>query len=720
VPLWHGNCVINVNVRRPPSKTIVMPDKFALNFESFACRSAGCKRSEIVSTLIQTDFLQTRFVLKSYFFTCFLIVCLFPLHDASAQKPDQKFKKGGVVQLNDSLTTFGQSDIFTFPNVNKIRYYKDEKKHKYLLQLEVSYADREHYRALKKYVANFGIENFSKNTLMLWQLAKLSGKLGPKGENVLLYKLVLKHHREDINGKDVQYEYDTLIRNEKDYYVPLKQYYDLVEYRKEIDTLRPPQGVLINMGISVNSPKADYAPTIGHVDSLLLFSSKRNSHAVSFERTYDEDLFFSLKDMGVWLDAQEFKNINTSYNEGSASLSQDGKYLYFARCNSPDAYGSCDIFVAENLGEKGWGNVRNMGKNINTTAWDSHPSLSHSGDTLFFTSDRLGGFGLADIYYSVKDQQGNWQQALNIGPIINTRNNDVSPFFHHKFNVLYFSSNGQPLNFGNFDIYKAYLHGSVWEEPKNIGPLVNGEGSEYYFTIDSESEELYYARSESDPNDLDLHSFPVPMEAHPEAVVTLKGTLKDSNTGKPMKGIVSIIDLEEGIEVAPKFLRPDGSFDFSLINKRKYLLIIQGDDFFRIEEIFFLDGNMEINRTTEIIEPKLAFKSLEFENGKADILDSMHQDLDRIANFLIDHPKYGLNISGHTDSQGNKDSNLRLSQARADAIKAYLVYQFKIEPERINAHGYGSEKPIIQEEKTEEDKRLNRRVEFEILHNDSK
>jgi flagellar motor protein MotB len=670
-----------------------------------------------VSTLIQSDFLRTRFVLKSHFFTCFFIVCLFSFLAASAQKPDKKFKKGGVVELNDSLTTFSQSGIFTFPNVNKIPYYKDEKKHTHILRLEASYADKEEYRELKKYVANFGIENFSKNTKMLWQLAKLSGKYGPKGENILLYKLVLKHHRADINEKEVLREYDTLTRNQKDYYVPLKQYYDLVEYRKEVDTLRPPQGVLINMGLSVNSTKPDYAPTIGNVDSLLLFSSKRNSHGASFEQSYDEDLFFSLKEMGVWQDAQQFKNINTSYNEGSASLSQDGKYLYFARCNSPDSYGSCDIFVAENLGEKGWGNVRNLGKNINTTSWDSHPSLSHSGDTLFFTSDRLDGFGLADIYYSVKDDQGNWQQALNIGPIINTRNNDVSPFFHHKFNVLYFSSNGQPLNFGNFDIYKSYLHGSKWEEPKNIGPLVNGEGSEYYFTIDSQSEEIYYARSENDPNDLDLHSFPVPMEAHPEAIVTLKGTLKDP-TGQPIKGIVSIIDLDEGVEVTPKFLRPDGSFDFSLINKRKYLLIIQGDDFFRIEEEFFMDGDMEINRTTEVLEPKLAFKSLEFENGKANILDAMHHDLDRMANFLIDHPKYSLNIAGHTDSQGNKESNLRLSQARADAIKAYLVEEFKLSPDRINAHGYGSEKPIVNE-KTDEDKRLNRRVEFEILHNNN-
>lgn len=657
-------------------------------------------------------------MLKNHFFTCLLIVLFLSGADAVAQKPDKKFKKGGIIELKDSLTTFSQSDIFTFPNVNKIPFYRDEKKYKRLLQLEASGAGHEQYQELKKYVAGFGIDNFSRNTAMLWQLAKLSGQYGPKGENILFYKLVLKHHREDINGKDVWYQYDTLTQNQKDNYVPLRQYYELVEYRKEIDTLRPPHGVLLNMGEGINSLKADYAPTIGNVDTLMLFSSKRSSQGASFERSFNEDLFYSVKDMGLWMDAQEFRNINTSHNEGSASLSHDGRHLYFARCNSPDSYGSCDIFVADNLGEKGWGNVRNLGENINTKFWDSHPSLSHSGDTLFFTSDRLGGFGLADIYYSVKDAQGNWQKAKNIGPVINTRNNDVSPFYHHKFNVLYFSSNGQPLNFGNFDIYKSYLHNNMWEEPKNIGPLVNGEGSEYYFTIDSKSKELFYARSETDPDNMDLYSFPVPMEAHPEAIVTLKGSLTDSNTGKPMKGIVSIIDLEEGIEVAPKFLRPDGSFDFNLINKRKYLLIIQGDDFFRIEEIFFLDGDTEINRTAETIEPKLAFKSLEFENGKADILEAMHQDLDRIANFLIDHPKLSLNISGHTDSQGNKDSNLRLSQARADAIKAYLVYQFKIDPGRINAHGYGSEKPIV-DEKTEEDKRLNRRVEFEILHNDT-
>jgi outer membrane protein OmpA-like peptidoglycan-associated protein len=290
----------------------------------------------------------------------------------------------------------------------------------------------------------------------------------------------------------------------------------------------------------------------------------------------------------------------------------------------------------------------------------------------------------------------------------------VSPFFHHKHNVLYFSSNGQPLTFGDFDIYKANKRTYAWDEPKNIGPLVNGSGSEYYFTIDSESNYLYYARSSSDNIDnLDLFSFPVPMEAQHTAVARLHGSLINSETKKPFTGIVSVIDLDRGVEVAPKYLRENGSFDFQLINKRNYLLVIQGDDFFRIEELFFMDGDVEMNREADPIESRIAFKTLEFENGMSDILPAMHEDLAKLGNFMIDHPSFKLQISGHTDSQGKEDSNLRLSQARADAIRAYLIKEFKIDKDRISAHGYGSSKPIV-EETTDEGRKLNRRVEFEI------
>jgi outer membrane protein OmpA-like peptidoglycan-associated protein len=654
---------------------------------------------------------------KTHFFVLFAAFWLFGYTTLQAQKPKNKFKKGGVVLLDDSLTSYSQSDIFDFPNVNGVRRYKDEAKLSLLKQLSAAGDDFQRYEVLRDYVSKFGIDNFSNDTQMIWDLAKLAERFGKPGEAVLLYKLVLKHHQRNIDEQQLKREYDTLTRNEKDLYVPLQQYYELVAYRKEIDTLRPPQGVLLNMGYGVNSEKEDYGPTIGNADNFLLFTSKRNSNVNPLNKTYNEDIFYTIKSDTVWGFAEEFKSINTRYNEGSACISNDGKKIYFARCNSPDSRGNCDIFVAELKPDSTWGSIRNLGPAINSVSWDSQPSLSHSGDTLFFASDRIGGFGFSDIYYSVKDANGEWQKAINVGPIVNTRGFEVSPFFHHKFNVLYFSSNGQPLNFGDFDIYKSYSQGKSWGEPKNIGPLVNGSGSEYYFTIDSESNTLYYARSaEDDKNNLDLHSFPVPMEAQPEAVARLKGSLINSETKKPFRGIVSVIDLDKGVEVAPKFLRDDGSFDFSLINKRNYLLIIQGDDFFRIEEIFFMDGDKEINLEAEPIESKIAFKSLEFENGKADILESMHQDLDKLANFLIDHPKVNLNISGHTDSQGKEEANLRLSQARADAIKAYLIYQFKIASSRIEAHGYGSSKPIV-EEQTDEDRKLNRRVEFEIRRN---
>jgi outer membrane protein OmpA-like peptidoglycan-associated protein len=188
-------------------------------------------------------------------------------------------------------------------------------------------------------------------------------------------------------------------------------------------------------------------------------------------------------------------------------------------------------------------------------------------------------------------------------------------------------------------------------------------------------------------------------------------------TGKPFKGIVSIIDLDNGIEVAPKFLRPDGSFEFDLINNNNYLLIIQGEEFFRIEELFYLDGEMQLNKTAEPISSKLKFESIEFEEGKAEMSTPMYSDLDKLADFLLDNPEFKLHISGHTDSDGREDFNLKLSQERADIIKEYLVYFGNVNEAKVSAKGYGSSKPIASKE---ENKSLNRRVEFEIYKGQEK
>ncbi|NJO00457.1 MAG: hypothetical protein HC880_01135 [Bacteroidia bacterium] len=334
-----------------------------------------------------------------------------------------------------------------------------------------------------------------------------------------------------------------------------------------------PASIYTSIGDSVNSLYNEYGPTLSANDLILVFTSQRNQRRDGMRLLINEDLYYSRKadslyitrtDQGSridtlpWTEAKPLRGkINTLYNEGSACISRDGKTMFFARCKSPDGYGDCDLYISQKNPDGSWSQGENMGLDINSIAWDSHPALSHSEDTLYFASDRLGGFGMADIYftyrldYTLSDKQDtlwNWAPAQNLGPIINTRYNEVSPFYHPKYDVLYFSSNGQLVNFGSYDIYKSYKYRGQWTEPYNIGPLVNYAADEYYFTIDAKAQNLYYAKSVDirvfdyvvndsiTRNILNLHTAFLPMEAQPAAVVKFEGMVTDSLTGEAFEG----------------------------------------------------------------------------------------------------------------------------------------------------------------------------------------
>ena len=649
-------------------------------------------------------------MIKYYRYSFGLILVLLAFF-TEAQK-----RKKEVQIVTDSVPDDVVYNIYEFRGVNKYPQYWNASQLKRIAQHDRAGNWESLYKELKGYVNKFGIQNFYTDTKLIWRLAKMTELFGDPEEAKTLYRMVLRHHYEGIDIKEIELYYDSLNRQAAEQFVPIDYYYELVEHRKLIDTLRPPRGVLLNMGMLVNSRSADYGPSLSINNDILLFTSKRKLVDRSIAFKPDEDLYISRKDdYGTWAKATPIEDLNTNYNEGSPCISSDGKTLIFSRCFSPGAIGHCDLYISTLEEDSTWTTPKNLGPTINSVAWDSHPALSHQGDTLYFASDRLGGFGLSDIYFSTRDEKGNWKPALNLGPVINTRKNDVSPFYHPVHNVLYFSSDGQLYNFGEFDIYKAYNVDGYWTEPQNIGPLVNGRGSEFYFTIDSDSELLFYARSSSrDLNKQDIYSFPLPMGAQPEATTTVTGSLTDSLTGAPFEGIVSIIDLDRGQEVAPKFLGGDGSFEFNLVNNRNYLLILQGDDFFRIEEVFYLDGPLELNQITEPIASKVKFESIEFDVGKSELKTEMYADLNKIVNFLYDNIEFKLKISGHTDSVGDPAKNLQLSKDRADVILDYIVIFAGILEDRVEAEGYGDTKPIISNEQTIEDRKLNRRVEFEI------
>ncbi len=339
------------------------------------------------------------------------LLLLGPLVRAQGDETEKPGRKTAMARL-DSLRALEADTIFgyhlRFPNVNRIGYYYNKKELSGIQKL----IDKQQWEAalprLEAYVRQFGIENFYRNTELIWRLAQLYEELGRKREAKEAYRLVLKHHRTDIvheiedfyDIKGVASTYDTLTRLERDYYVPLDYYYELVEYRRAIDTLRPPKSVLLNMGPSINEPQiAEYGPALGMTDSILIFT-KRLEFKEGLFSDVNEDLYWahSLGD-DMWSEAKPLKfPVNSDFREGSATLTRDGRTLYFTRCLMRNGYEDCDLYASQRLTDSTWTPPQNLGQQVNSANWDSHPTLSHTEDSLFFASDRIGGFGLSDVY----------------------------------------------------------------------------------------------------------------------------------------------------------------------------------------------------------------------------------------------------------------------------------------------------------------------------------
>jgi outer membrane protein OmpA-like peptidoglycan-associated protein len=641
-------------------------------------------------------------------------------------------------QVRDDLNLKLQSSIFlqektsantdhapylTFPNLNKIKYFNPDQYIKRIAKAEEEDDIMALDTLLSNFVASWGIGNFMTNIDYLWKAGQVKELLGDSVAAGLYYELGLKNQR-PIHPS-VKIHYDSLRARTNVEWVDLQFYYKILEARRIIDPLIPPKGVMLNMGPKVNSDRPDYAPFMHPSDSVLIFTSRRDEEIVidNIHEHKNEDLYFVEKGFvdGTWTYASRFTSeINSEYNEGSATLSRDGRTLFFTRCDAPNGIGSCDLYIAEFVGG-GWTNIRNLGPNVNSDAWDSHPNITPDGNTLIFTSNRKGGFGTSDLYMTQRYEDGSWSPAANLGPTINTVEDEVTPFFHQVNSTLYFSSTGHLKNVGGYDIYKSRWLGDHWEAPKNLGPLVNSSGNEYYFSIDGKGTRLFYASAKKDQykaqvnQNFELYSFPMPMEARPDAIVTLRGTLIDSISGNPLVGIVLVIDRDDQIEVAPKHINRYGYFEFDLINSHKYDIYIQGDNFLSIKEDITVleDTTFTVFANSFETGKPLVFENLEFEDDSYALNSSIEPKLNYLVNFLKKYPMFRLEVIGHTDSDGEAKYNLDLSRKRAAIIAKYIAKNGDLADNSVVARGYGETRPLVPND-TEEHKHMNRRVEFEV------
>lgn len=681
-------------------------------------------------------------ILRSYlmvFLPAFILLSLLLSHSLFAQEIESNviskpklIKEDAVVLVDTSENKFSTFEFPTFKQVHKQGIYRNNES---LVRIEalkenltqvkdsnewqrfVLLLDRE----LRNYIAQFRMDNFRRDSSLLWTAGQIKHMLGDTAQALLYYELAIKHNNGMAGPRD---NYDSLkapIHNE---WLPLDKYYELLEIRKKIDTLVKPHKVFVSLGPRVNSIHPDYAPYMHKTDSVLIFTSRREKEDLINPFVRDnEDLYYSYKDIatGDWEVAEKMpSNINTQYNEGSACLGPDGKVLYFTRCNDPQGLGDCDLYRAEyEPANNRWKNLKNLGENVNSSYWDSQPHISIDGKYLFFSSNRSGGLGGTDIYYCRKKSDGDWGPAINAGPMINSDKEEVTPFMHAINQTLYYSSTGQLTSLGGFDIFRSRKMGQYWEPPKNLGPLVNTKGNEYYFSIDAEATTIFYARS--DDNDehvkqnFDLYSFPMPMEARPNATSTIKGVLIDSVSGYPLVGTVMVIDLEEGIEIAPKEINDEGYFEFDLINNRRYRIYVMGNNFLTIKSDLVLDNDTSFQMLTRSFEQNkpIVFESFEFGSNRYKLKTRIKPKLDYIVKFLELYPMFNLQVEGHTDSDGGAEYNLKLSEQRAKMIATYITRQGSFDTSRISSKGLGETRPVVPNI-SEENKRKNRRVEFKL------
>lgn len=492
---------------------------------------------------------------------------------------------------------------------------------------------------------------------------------------------------------------------------------ECLRYRKQA-MLNPVEFNPQNMGVNVNSENDEYLATMTADQSALLFT--RQTPAVSGKRP-EEGFFISYKTGEQWQKAEMLPGVlNSGYNEGAACLSPDGRYIYFARCGAPGGWGSCDIYRSERKGAF-WSEPENLGANVNSESWDSQPSIASDGRTLFFVSNRKGGEGESDIYYSYLKDDGTWTKAKNCGAVINTPGKEMSPFIHPSNQMLYFSSDYH-CGMGGLDIFFAKLENGKFSAPSNIGYPINTEADESSLIVSPQGDYAIYASKQKDcRGGLDLYRFSLYEQARPIAVTYVKGLIRDSQTKKPVNAKFEIRNLENGRIVSSGISdKVNGEYLICLPVGADYAFSATAEGYLFHSESFSLsnaDASMPYARNIDLdrinIGKSLVLKNIFFETGSSKLLKESFAELNTLIVLLMENPGLRVEIGGHTDNVGNAEYNMTLSQQRADAVKNYLVEK-GIAANRLVSKGYGFSNPIADND-TEQNRAKNRRTEIKII-----
>ena len=467
-----------------------------------------------------------------------------------------------------------------------------------------------------------------------------------------------------------------------------------------------------NVGDSVNTADAEYFPSITVQDSLFLFMRRTN-----FKR---EDFYSSILRKNKFSTAIPLPDdLNREEKKGSMSLTQDLNTLYYAADYNEKGYGRYDIYKVTKT-KKGWSEPKNLGKNINSDYWDSAPSIAPDNQALYFCSNRPGGYGGIDIYVTYKNEKGFWEEAVNMGPTINTAGDEQAPFIHADNKTLYFSSNGWP-GFGGADLFviRKKIDGN-WSSPINLGYPINTFENEGSIAVAGNGFEGYIASDRADSRgSLDIYKVTLAINTRPNKTFYVNGFIADAVTKKPIAGELVLINTNEETSTMQIKVDTNGNFILGLpyLDSIGIRVNSEGHEFastiLSLENINSLSSSTLNFYLAPIVKTFTKnFNNIFFEINKAKLNKKSYVELDALTTYLQSEPTAIILIEGHTDNKGDSVQNKLLSSKRANAIATYLISK-GIDTSRIKTIGLGGTKPI-SDNTTEEGRIKNRRTSFTI------